>query len=67
MPKGARSQHSCALVKNLASGGNEIVVAGGYGTVPVDTVEIFNLETSSWRDGKTTGSSNICFVLLCTH
>jgi hypothetical protein len=49
----ARSHLSCAVVKNQTDGGNEIVTVGGYIGGSRTTVEIYNMETSSWRTGKT--------------
>jgi hypothetical protein len=43
-----RNGHSCALVKNKTTGCKEIVAVGGGGG-QFHTVEIFKMETSSWR------------------
>jgi hypothetical protein len=45
---------SCAVVKNIKTGAAEVVVTGGHnsikGTVTYyDAVEIYNVETNSWR------------------
>lgn len=49
----ARYGHNCALMKNTTNGGSEIVAAGGHNTgTYLKTVEIFNIETLSWRTGQ---------------
>jgi hypothetical protein len=44
----SRSGHICALVKNIHSGQAEIVAVGGWSS---SVVEIFNVNTNSWRTG----------------
>ena len=46
-----RAQHFCSLVNN-----REIVVAGGFFMEYLDTVDIFDLGTMTWR---TTGKNPI--------
>ena len=46
-----RAFHSCGLVANSEQG-PEIVVAGGYDDgFYLDTVDIYVLDTNSWREG----------------
>ena len=46
-----RSGHSCGLVTNPDQGA-EIVVAGGYGSGDyLDSVDIYTINTDSWRAG----------------
>ena len=52
MPR-ERQHHSCGLVTNPEQG-PEIVVAGGYGYGVdgyLDTVDIYTINTDSWREG----------------
>ena len=49
MPRG-RESHSCGLVSNSEQG-PEIVVAGGYYVGVLDTVDIYTINTDSWREG----------------
>ena len=49
MPR-EREFHSCGLVTNPEQG-PEIVVAGGYGGGDLDTVDIYTINTDSWREG----------------
>ena len=49
MPRG-RESHSCGLVSNSEQG-PEIVVAGGYYVGVLDTVDIYTINTDSWRGG----------------
>ena len=50
----ARRNAFCARVVN-GLGQEEVVVAGGYdGAARLDVVEIFNVVTGMWRDGKET-------------
>ena len=50
MPE-SRYDHSCGLVTHPEFG-PEIVVAGGYdGSDYLDTVDIYNVNTDSWREG----------------
>ena len=48
-----RSEHSCGLVLHPENG-YEIVVAGGMlgaGSFPDDSVDIYTVDTDSWRSG----------------
>ena len=47
-----RNHHSCGLVPYSDGSGKDIVVAGGVSEEPYTTVEIFSVETESWRRGK---------------
>jgi hypothetical protein len=41
---------SCAVVKNIKTGAAEVVVTGGGSKIThYDAVEIYNVETNSWR------------------
>ena len=46
----SRYDHSCGLVAN-PDFGPEIVVAGGYNGVYLDTVDIYTVSMNSWREG----------------
>jgi hypothetical protein len=47
-----RNKHGCGRVTSQ-TGTREIVVAGGVSTVEyLDSVDIFNLESMSWRSGE---------------
>ena len=47
-----RRYHSCGMVANSDGTGKQVVVAGGkIDRVYTDSVEIFSLETESWRQG----------------
>ena len=54
-----RYYHTCNLVKNPSTGNSEIVVVGGFDEQRQDhckfiqEVEIFDLDTMQWRNGKT--------------
>ena len=50
MPR-ARYDHSCGLVSHPQHG-PEVVVAGGYSLGYSDTVDIYTVDTDSWRQGK---------------
>ena len=50
MPR-ARYDHSCGLVAHPQLG-PEVVVAGGYSLGYSDTVDIYTVNTDSWRQGK---------------
>ena len=56
----SRYDHSCGLVNNPDSG-PEIIVAGGYDGVYLDTVDIYTVSTDSWREG------NICNQPICNQ
>ena len=49
MPR-PREDHMCGLVMHPEHG-PEIVVAGGYGGGYLDTVDIYTINTDSWREG----------------
>lgn len=46
----ARAAHGCALVKNAATGINEILAIGGFtATNATDSIEAFNIPVETWR------------------
>ena len=47
----SRYDHSCGLVTHPELG-HELVVAGGYSFRYSDTVDIYTVNTDSWREGK---------------
>ena len=49
MPR-PRRDHSCGIVIH-PDNGPEIVVAGGYSAGTLDTVDIYTVDTDSWRTG----------------
>jgi hypothetical protein len=61
----ARVKHNCALVKTKILEVNEIVAVGGSNTGgELNTVEIYNMETYSWR---TAGATIVRYKQLCTR
>ncbi len=51
-PLSNRYHHNCGVVINGASG-KEVVIAGGWENFLPDTVEIFNLQSMTWRTSGT--------------
>ena len=47
---GRRCEHSCGLVMH-PDNGPEIVVAGGYNGRSLSIVDIYTVDTDSWRKG----------------
>ena len=45
-----RENPSCGLIMH-PDNGPEIVVAGGYNAGTLDTVDIYTVDTDSWRTG----------------
>ena len=61
MPRG-RAVHSCGLVTDPVHG-PEVIVAGGYRDP--DTVDIYSINTDSWREGNISKESNFKFWKYC--
>ncbi len=54
MPTG-RDGGVCGVVRNPQTGGEEVVVAGGWpGGDYTDVVEIYSVDQGTWRTGKLT-------------
>ena len=47
-----RENHACGLVKDPERG-PEVVIAGGTAVVFTDSVDIYSVDTDSWREGNT--------------
>ena len=60
MPR-SRSYHSCGLVTDFIEG-PEVIVAGGYVSDYLDSVDIYSIDADSWREGNTSKHffQNVC-------
>ena len=60
MPNSRTGGHSCGLVQDPLRGPEVIVVGGEYYEMYLDDVDIYSVDTDTWREGATHFTLDYC-------